>query len=158
MHVFKVACQKDTEPYRSWRGLKLQPASLVRPVTLESRVSKGLLLPTIAVSGCLFSKFFQRPRIGHLLQSTQSRFTQLHQHRPCRRRCGWVGALKCLSGEAFRDWPDRKVASVKGLASPDYERRFRAPERSFSMGTSRIPNHDHEHRMWKQDRYILVPE
>ena len=47
---------------------------------------------------------------------------------------------------------------VKGLSSPHYERRFRAPERLFPMGISRIPNHDHEHAMWKQDPYPLVQE
>ena len=40
----------------------------------------------------------------------------------------------------------------------DYERRFRGPERPFSTGTSRTPNHGHEHPMWKQDRYTLVQE
>jgi len=45
-----------------------------------------------------------------------------------------------------------------GSSSPHYERRFRAPERLFSMGTSRTPNHDHEHAMWKQDRYTAEQE
>jgi hypothetical protein len=101
----------------------------------DARDLKSLGLVSIDVSN---SKFRQRPRMGHLLQSTRCRFTQLHQHRPCRKQCGWAGALKCLSGEAFRDWPDRKVTRVVGSSRPDYERRFRAPERRFSMETSRI--------------------
>jgi hypothetical protein len=47
---------------------------------------------------------------------------------------------------------------VKESSSPDYERRFRAPERPFSMGTSRIPYTDHEHAMWKQDLYAAEQE
>ena len=158
MHVFKVACQKDTEPYRSWRGLKLQPASLVRPVTLESRVSKGRSLPTIAFSDCLFSKFFQRPRIGHLLQRSQSRFTLSHEQGTRRERSGLAVSSQCLVGGTLRDWQGRKFTWVVGSSSPHYERRFRAPERPFSMGTSQIPNHDHEHPIGKQDRYILVQD
>jgi hypothetical protein len=63
-----------------------------------------------------------------------------------------------MVGEALRDWLDRNVTKVAGPSSLDYERRFRVSERLFSMGTSRFPNHDHEHAMWKQDRYILVQE
>lgn len=51
-----------------------------------------------------------------------------------------------------------KASRVAGSSSPHYERRFRASERLFSMGTSRIPNHDYEHAIVKQDRYTLVPD
>ena len=166
MHVFKVACQNDTEPFRKWRGLKLQPASLVRPVTLESRVSKGLCLreardlkylelPSIDVDN---SKFRQRSRMGHLLQSTLCRFTVSLEQGTRRKRSGLAVSSQCLVGGTLRDWPDRKATRVAGSSSPHYERRFRASERLFPMSTSRIPNHGHEHAMGKQDCYTLVPD
>jgi hypothetical protein len=61
-------------------------------------------------------------------------------------------------GATLRDGPDRKVTWMAGSSSPDYERRFIEPERLFSMDTSRIPNHDHEHVMWGQDIYTLGPD
>jgi hypothetical protein len=158
MDVFKVDCQNDTEPFKRWRGLKLQPASLVRPVTLESRVSKGLSLPTIAVSGCLSSMFRQRPHMGHLLESAQCRFTLLLEQGTRRGLVGRAVSSQCMVGGTLRDWLDRKAARVTGLSSPDYEQRFRAPERPFSMGTSRVPTHGREHARWKQDRYTLVQD
>jgi len=158
MDVFKVDCQNDTEPFRRWRGLKLQPASLVRPVTLESRVSKGRSLPTIAFSDRLFSKFLQCPCMGHLLESTQFRFTLLPEQGARRGQCGWAVASKCLVGGAFLDWPDRKATRVAGSSSLHYERRFRASARLFLMDTSRLSNSGHEHAMRKQDRYTVEQE
>ena len=59
--------------------------------------------------------------------------------------------VEVLGMRVFLNWPDRKAIRVEGSSSQDYERTFRAPERPFSMGTSRIPNTDHEHAIWKQD-------
>ena len=67
------------------------------------------------------------------------------------RRSAWWAGL-CAIGRIG------KASRVAGSSSPHYERSFRAPERSFSMGTSRIPNHDCEHAIGKQDRYTLVPD
>jgi hypothetical protein len=104
------------------------------------------------------SKFRQRPHMGHLLQHTQSRFTLSHEQGTRRERSGLAVSSQCLVGGTLRDWQGRKFTWVAGSSSQDYERRFRAPERPFSMGTSQIPNHDHEHPIGKQDRYTLVQD
>ena len=67
------------------------------------------------------------------------------------RRSAWYEGL-CAIGRTGSQ------QGVEGSSSPDYERRFRASEQPFSMETSRSSNHDHEHAMWKQDRYALVQE
>ena len=102
------------------------------------------------------SKFRQCSRIGHLLQSAQFRFTLSHEQGTRREWSSGAVSSQCLLGGTLRDWPDRKVARVAGSSSPHYEQRFRAPERPFSMETSRSPNHGREHVIGKQDRYILV--
>jgi len=67
-------------------------------------------------------------------------------------RRGWSGlavSSKRVVEGALRDWPDGKASRVAGSSSPHYERRFRAPERLFSRGTSRSANYEYEHAMWK---------
>jgi hypothetical protein len=51
------------------------------------------------------------------------------------RRSAWWAGL-CAIGRIG------KASRVAGSSSPHYERSFRAPERSFSMKTSRSPIHD----------------
>jgi hypothetical protein len=94
----------------------------------------------IAFSGCLFSAFRQRPRKGHFLESAQFRFTQSPEQGMRRGRLGRSISLQCLVGGTLREWLDRNVTRMAGSGSPHYERRFRAPERMFSMKASRIAN------------------
>jgi hypothetical protein len=85
-------------------------------------------------------KFRQHPRMGYLLESALCRFTLSHEQGTRRERSGQSVSLQCLVGGALHDWPDRKATRVAESSSLHYERRFRAPEQSFSMGTSRIAN------------------
>ena len=117
----------------------------------EVRDLKSLELASIDVDN---SKFRQRPRMGHLLQSTQSRFTLSHKQGTRRERSGRAISSQCLVGGTLRDWLDRKAPRVAGSSSPDYERRFRASERLFSMGMSRIPNHHHQYN----DEFTIVKQ
>ena len=121
----------------------------------EVRDLKSLELVSIDVDNL---NFRQRPRMGHLLQRTRCRFTVPHEQGARRERLGLAVSSQCLVGGALRDWLDRKATRVAGSSSPHYERLFRASARLFLMDTSRIPNHGHEHAMWKQDRYTLVPD
>lgn len=60
--------------------------------------------------------------------------------------------------KVFSRLADRMATRTEGTSGPGYERRFRAPERPFSMGPSRIPNTDHEHAMWKQNLHTAEQE
>ena len=143
-----------------WIGTDSEENETIQPESVTSSTKRmGLqALPMIAISDCVFSKFRQRPRMGHLLQSTLCRFTVSHEQGARRKRSGLAISSQCLVGGTLRYWPDRKATRVAESSSPHYERRFRASERLFLMDTSRIPNHGHEHAMGKQDRYTLVPD
>ena len=45
---------------------------------------------------------------------------------------------------------------MAGSSCPEYERRFRAPERLFSMGTSRIPNHHHQYNVGEKSSFLTT--
>jgi hypothetical protein len=63
----------------------------------------------------------ERPRMGHLLESAQFRFTLLPEQGTRRGRSGWAVSSQCLVGETLRDCPDRKATRVVGSSSQDYE-------------------------------------
>ena len=153
-----IIATKKTHPRTSirphiWWLLAVSSHSVIPMETLFGLQA----LPTIAFSACLFSKFRQHPRMGHLLESTQSRFTLLPEQGTRRGRSSWAVSSQCVVGGPSRDWPDRKATRADGTSSSDYERRFRAPERLFSMDTSQIQKGNRAHPMWKADIYSLVP-
>src|SRR5262245_17299703 len=55
------------------------------------------------------SKPRQRPRMGHLLESVQLRFTLLLEQGTRRGRSGRSVSLQSLVGKTLRDWQDRNV-------------------------------------------------
>ena len=91
------------------------------------------------------------PRMGHLPQSTQYRFTLSPEQGTHRERSCWAVSSQYLVDWTLRDWPDRKATRVARSSSPHYER-------PFSMGTSRIQKYNRAHPMWKVDLYTLVPD
>ena len=123
-----------------WIGTDSEENETIQPerVTSSARRKRLQALPMIAFSDCVFSKFRQRPHKGHLPESSLCRFTLSLEQGTRREPSVRVVSSRCLMGGTLCDWPDQKATRVAGSSSQDYERRFRASERLFSMGTSRI--------------------